>query len=295
MNVLTQSSVARTLAACMWVVASAAANAGLMIGGDPRLELGLNDIRLPAPLSIGLGAYLPPAESSGPPVVTVHYDPYGVTGPRPPKDEALTGFQNYFQTLSGLTSIQLNFIVPSAQTSQFDGIVASLQTMYPSIASSITAQFITPESIYSCVFAPLPAGIDTCSNKAPPAPIVGQGIAYYVGLFDWSGSDGPDADTFPDFGNIDYLYSLVNLGALVFLDASNLPASQVFVDPALGIDVTRDSFDRSFRVTSYQPASSGGGGSFAGVEQIPEPGSLLLAAVAFTALWTARRRRSTPR
>ncbi|MEP7283913.1 MAG: hypothetical protein ABI696_18185, partial [Rubrivivax sp.] len=137
MRVLIQSSVARTLVACLCLVASAAANAGLTIGSDPFLRLGPGDIELPAPLSSGLGAYLPPAVNSGSPVVTVHWgDPYGVTGPKPPKDEALVGFQNYFQTLSGLTSIQLNFIVPTDQTSQFTGIVESLQATFP--LSSIT-------------------------------------------------------------------------------------------------------------------------------------------------------------
>jgi hypothetical protein len=284
-----RAAVRSGFAAVVVLASGAAAAAPVGLNTVPNLNLTLGGIELPKPLQDPIRGPYTPGNGDGAPTITVHFDPLGISGPRPPKDEAFVAFTNYFQSLSSLSSIQLNLIVPDAQRSAFDGIVDQLSAALALASSSISLNFITPDSLNTCFanvgvpgdgttggFTP----INTCIPQTPPAPIAGIGVAYYMGLFDWS-----------DFRADNYVYSLVNLGAMLYLDASSFDPSHVAVDPALGFDPATDKFQRSFRVTSYDPST----GTFAGVARIPEPGSMLLVASALAALWSAGRRRSARR
>lgn len=268
----------RALAHLAFAVALGTAGVGvqagaLTFGTGSTLEVKPTEVVLPA-----LPTALPKRtlEEASPVKVPTPFI-LSVRGPRPPKDDFLEALLKY-AVVPGLTKLQISVVVPddSASRGQFDGLVAQLESLVPDLKGDVSFNYFTPAQI-NCTTSSTPSSCDPLPTAAD-----GGGIAYYFGLFDWADAHWAASP---------FVYSLVNTGAMLFLDARTFPADRVEIDPSFGGEpVTLAYAVKSFEV---ERTDSGLTGRFVGASQIPEPGSLALAAAALGALASLHRRRTT--
>lgn len=267
---------ARAAIGAMLAASAHVAHAQLKVEpGGGNLRLSPTEVQLPLLAESIPGPYLPGGDGMDKPI-TIHWgDPIGVTGPKPPKgwEANVAAYVNQRASAGGgLAAMELNFIVPDAGliNQVFAGGISSLQSRFAGV--TFTTNFVAPSSLTSCFASP--GGINTCADQTPVPLPASKGVAYYMGNFDWHAYSGDQ-----------YVYSLVNTGAMLYLDASHFAPSAVVREAGVPAEVLRTFAVKSFDIS--------GGNQFTGVVQlpaVPEPSTALLLAGGLLALGWAKRR-----
>jgi hypothetical protein len=287
--------IGRRLGAALALMCGTGVVQALPIGSPPlvhgpggRLLLTPSLVELPdhtVPASVDRKGPILPSEVLRRPVI-INVQPAGLAGggrgPAPPRyDPAIASALR-----PGVTELRMRYILPGGIGPAFPGLLSGLLAANPQITASTETTY-GPGAIDSC---DSPAGCP--SEPAEPDPPEVQSV-YILARFDWV-ADEPEA--------LNYILSLVNEGAMLILDGSDLAGPDGFrgtsddnvlfegIDPSL-------PFFRAFEVSGYDPSTR----SFIDPvditdrPRVPEPSTVLLIGLAAACVALRRHAALRPR